>query len=258
MEERLTDFDELDDLDSEPNLSNEEIKSENCVQAYAVDSFSAVSCTSDTFDAITSSSARKIADDVVNKGKDVKTGMKEAMAVRSTFNVAKDEGFQSELDAIKREEIKSEFQADKIEATVRKEDAKRARNETFYKAFRPILEFDFSNITGKEKKNPKTYDDRSYGLIVMVIMVSILLVPFVATTLVLAALTIINLVFEYASTFSKPALKFCIWTSLAGLVVLVGYLILSWIETRFGIPILHDPSVALLLNYLQRGNIWVF
>lgn len=251
MEERhdsLDDLvDDLDELDTEPEqVETTKEETDNCLQEYAASSFSAVEQTSETFNAITESAARKIAHEVVTDAKDVKTGMKDAMAVRSTFNVAQDEGFQSQLDDIKKGEIKSEFQADAMQATVREMDAKRARNEAFYKAFRPILEFDFSNITGREKKNPKTYDDRSYGLIVMLVMICILLVPFVVTTLFLAALTIINMVFEYVDTFSKPAMKFCCRAAIAILAIIVVFVILNWVETRFGIPILHDPTVALL------------
>lgn len=247
-------FDELEENVGAKTVTTEE-KPANCLQECTVDSFNAIEQTSEAFNTMTTSSIHRIADEVANKGKSVKEGAKEALAVKSTFNVANDQDFQSQLDDIKKDEIKSEFRADSIEAGVRVDQAKRERNEAFYKAFRPILEFDFSNITGIERKDPKNYNDRSYGMPVMVFMLVLLTVPFAVTTLVFALLTIVNMTCEYIGSFGKVAMRICSWFFIVGLIVLAGYLILSWIETQFGIPLIHQSIVTTGLNFL-RGVVW--
>ena len=244
-------YDELDELDEigiedEKTTTQEIVQVEDPVKAEVQQAnFANVDNTYEAIDMMSQAAVRKIASDCINDKKDINTGVKEAMAVASAFNAANDKDFQESLDGIKKEEIKSSFKASKYQADADKENAKHRKAEAFYKSFRPVLEFDFSNITGKERGNKKTYDERSYGLSLMVFMVGLLALPYGLTILFLSLLTMVNTICEHVALFSKPAIKICVGTATIGLII----------ENRFGIPLIHQPVAETALNLL-RGRLW--
>src|SRR5690606_26115016 len=88
------------------------------------------------------------------------------------------EKFIRKAKKTKQQEITEDFIAKKIKATADKLTNINIRAEAFYKHWRPILEFDLSNLVGTKKdEKPKTYEDRAYGIPLMVIML-LLLSPF--------------------------------------------------------------------------------
>lgn len=153
-----------------------------------------------------------------------------------------------------------------LEATILQEEAnklriKKQKAEAFYINFRPILEFDFSNLRkvkkvkiasgekdsrGREGKNiyeykqeaPKTYEDRSYGIPLMVLMLCLLTVPYCLVTIVLSIFNAINEIFMQIANYGKSALIIC--SSLAGVTIigLVVYVVLLVVQNVFGITII--------------------
>lgn len=162
------------------------------------------------------------------------------------------ESNQQFLDSLKKEKqrtIKSSAQTDKYKQNAKRTYAKQQRNEAFYKAFRPILEFDFNNITDIPRKNEKTYDDRSYGLSMMILMLIIFTPFYIAIAITLMLCKAINVVCTYISQFSKTAARVCIWLFLIAITILVLYIIITWVEQRFGVSILHtQQAVNQMLN----------
>lgn len=159
------------------------------------------------------------------------------------------------LDSLKKEKqrtIKSSAQTDKYKQNAKRTYAKQQRNEAFYKAFRPILEFDFNNITDRPRKNEKTYDDRSYGLSMMILMLIIFTPFYVAIAITLMLCKSIDVVCTYISQFSKTAARVCIWLFLIAIITLILYIIISWVEQRFGLSIIHAEQALNQLYTIIR------
>ena len=83
----------------------------------------------------------------------------------------------------------------------------------------------------------KTYEDRSYGLILMMTMLVLFFVPYCLANILLAVGRLINSLFECFNQFGRTAFWFC--TSIAGITIvgLVVYVLLLIIEAAFGIKI---------------------
>lgn len=204
---------------------------------------SASDLSSAAYQTIASAAVQKITEDTVKSG-DVKKGVIDTLAVATTIEAVNGDDektgkFREELKDIKQEEIKSSFQADKYVSDAKKAEAKRQKAEAFYKAFRPILEFDFSNITERERQNPKSYNDRSYGIAMMTLMLVIFTPFYILLSLVLMVCKSVNEVCKYVATFSKTAMRVCLWSFIICVAILVLYLIICWVEQRFGFSILH-------------------
>lgn len=162
------------------------------------------------------------------------------------------------------EALKESFKANVYQAQSQKIDAKRQKAEQFYIMFRPILEFDFSNLCKVQKvrinkpilkkkgeadkiddkpqyeyieQKPKSYADRSYGIPLMVLMLCLLTIPYCVVTIILSIFNAINQIFMQISNFGKTALILC--SSMAGVTIigLVVYVILLVIESSFGVKI---------------------
>ena len=158
-----------------------------------------------------------------------------------------------------QEALKQSFQSSVYEEEARKLEAKKKKAEAFYTMFRPILEFDFSNLRKVKKirlnpaikkkgredapayeyriEEPKTYADRSYGIPLMVLMLCLLTIPYCVVTIILSIANAINEIFMQIANYGKPALIIC--SSLAGitLIGLVVYIILLVVQSAFGVVI---------------------
>lgn len=134
-----------------------------------------------------------------------------------------------------------------------------ARNEQFYKAFRPILEFDLSHLVGKKRRRvvnkdnttgkktvtyedvpaeeKKDYKDRSYGLFMMMLMLALLTIPYCVANIFLAIFNAINAIFECFTKFGRTA--FWLSTSIAAISIvgLIVYVLLLVIQAVFGVQI---------------------
>jgi len=161
--------------------------------------------------------------------------------------------FLEDLKKQRQQIIKGSAKTDKYRQDAKKTLAKQTRNEAFYKAFRPILEFDFSNITGIARKDEKDYNDRSYGLSMMILMLAIFTPFYIVIAITLMLCKSIDVIGTYILSFSKTTSRICGWAFVVGLVVLTGYVIVTWLESRFGLSIIHPEKVVELLNNFRSS-----
>ena len=94
-----------------------------------------------------------------------------------------------------------------------------------------------------EEPHKPTYEDRSYGIPLMCLMLALLTVPYCFVTILLAVFNGINAVFDGIARFGKPALVIC--GSIVGiaLMVLFVYCVLLGIDSLFGTSIIASVGV---------------
>lgn len=190
---------------------------------------------------------------------DADEGIKQVVNVLTIVEATADDKLRKSLQKDASKSMKSYMKGIAYKDEERKLDHRQKRNEAFYKAFRPILEFDLSHLIGKKRKRivekdpqtrkktvryedvpdepKKTYADRSYGLVLMMIMISLFIIPYCIANVVLALGRLINAMFECFNQFGRTAFWFC--TSIAGMAIigLVVYVLLLIVEAAFGIKI---------------------
>lgn len=189
---------------------------------------------------------------------DTDEGLKEFVNAVAIVKAVEDPKLNDQLIKNAADSLKSYTKANTYKDNQKKIERRTKRNEAFYKAFRPILEFDLSHLIGKKKKKivekdpttrkktiryediecqQKTYEDRSYGMCLMIIMIALFIIPYSICNLVLAVFNGINALFECFNNFGRTA--FWISTSIAGIAIigLFIYVILLIIQAAFGVQI---------------------
>lgn len=153
--------------------------------------------------------------------------------------------FKKELKQEKKESIKETFVQEKVSNQTKTIGEKQRKAEAFYKSFRPILEFDFSNLikVNKEDKSIKEYSDRSYGIVLMCLMLFLYTPLYCVVSLVLALFNSVNAIFAAISNFGKIAKSICYTIFIIIILVLAVYLSLLGIEKLFNINII--PNIVL-------------
>lgn len=153
--------------------------------------------------------------------------------------------FKERLAKEKQEELAQSFKKEKYKSQSESIDEKHKKAEALYKSFRPILEFDFSNLIKKKNDDGLrtedkkiTYADRSYGIAMMGIMLVFLTLPYIAITVLLALFNGVNAIFEMINTFGKFARGIGLTIFFIILGVLVIYLILLGIQLIFGVNLI--------------------
>lgn len=196
----------------------------------------------------------------VQEGKlDVDDALKQFVNATAIINAVKDPVLNQELTKNAGKSLKSHSRSINYKDEANAINKRTARNEAFYKAFRPILEFDLSHLVGTRRKKivtkdpatgkktvsyedlpekeQKTYADRSYGLFMMIVMLALLIVPYCAVNVILALFNALNAIFECFTKFGRTA--FYLSTSIAAIAIigLVIYVILLVIQAAFGVQI---------------------
>lgn len=201
----------------------------------------------------------KIQQDFIEGKVDADEGVKQLVNVLTIVNATEDEKLRNSLQKEASKSLKDYMRGLKYKDQEKKISHRQKRNEAFYKAFRPILEFDLSHLIGKKRKRivekdpqtrkktvryedvpeepKKTYEDRSYGLCLMMTMLILFFVPYCVANILLALGRLVNALFECFNQFGRTAFWFC--TSIAGIAIvgLVLYVILLIIEAAFGVHI---------------------
>lgn len=190
---------------------------------------------------------------------DADEGIKQVVNVLTIVEATADDKLRKSLQKDASKSMKSYMKGIAYKDEEKKLEHRQKRNETFYKAFRPILEFDLSHLIGKKKKKiverdpqtgkkivryeelpeepKKTYADRSYGLVLMMTMIALFIIPYCIANIILAMGRMINAMFECFAQFGKTAFWLC--TSIAGIAIigLVIWVLLLIIEAAFGVKI---------------------
>ncbi|MGN1200844.1 MAG: hypothetical protein ACI4R8_01080 [Candidatus Caccovivens sp.] len=190
---------------------------------------------------------------------DADEGMKQIVNAVAIVEATTDPELRKTLKKNAAKSLRSYTKSITYKDDEKKIDRRQKRNEAFYKAFRPILEFDLSHLIGKKKrrkvtKDPatgkktvsyeeipeepkKNYGDRSYGLILMLVMISLFVVPYCVANIILAIGRLVNSMFECFAQFGRTAFYIC--TSVGGIAIigLVVYIVLLIIQSLFGVKI---------------------
>lgn len=211
---------------------------------------------------------------------DYNQGLKEITNIAVTAkaldeNNPENDEFLGNIKKIKQTELEQAFLSEQFKAEAAKYAAKQTKAEAFYTNFRPILEFDFSHLIPKTKKNtlfkhkPKTdkrgnvinppveetkeefvqnkaeitYKDRSYGIPLMVLMLCLLTLPYCVVSIILALANGINAIFDGIARFGKPALLICGSIMCIIIMILVVYGALMGIDALFGTHILNSVGL---------------
>lgn len=182
----------------------------------------------------------KIADDCNTGEKTMSQGAMEALSVATTVDVAQDPRFRKELQKKKRKEIGSSFEADTLTSKAEKSQAKQLNREAFYTAFRPILELDFSNITGIEPKRKIVREGKtfSYTIPIMLLVLPFASFLFLIGTALLMVIKLGEAICDYIVKLGDKAVKISFWLFIIAIILLASYIIIGWVETTFGLSII--------------------
>ena len=211
-----------------------------------------------------------------SESQDFKEGSKNIAHMVTTANALtendENEDFLKKIKEEKQRELEESFKSERYKEEANALDAKRQKAEAFYNNFRPILEFDFSPLIPKNaktrlfkkrvKKDKKgnviqpeqtpvpsqqpvveskpTYEDRSYGIPLMVLMLCLLTIPYCIITIVLAVFNGFNAIFDGIARFGKPALIICGSIATIIIMTLVIYCILFVVDGFFGTNIVSS------------------
>lgn len=190
---------------------------------------------------------------------DADEGMKQIVNVLTIVEATQDEKLRKDLKKDAAKSMKSYMKGIAYKDEEKKLDHRQKRNEAFYNAFRPVLEFDLSHLIGKKRKRivtkdpqtrkktvsyeelkeepRKTYNDRSYGLVLMMVMIALFIIPYCVANVLLAIGRMVNAMFECFNQFGRTAFWFCTSIAGIGIIGLVIYVILLIIQSAFGVHI---------------------
>lgn len=178
----------------------------------------------------------------VNDGKSLTDITSDFAKAKVTSDIIKNEDgeydeLHKELAEEQKETLKESFKQDRVTKQADTIKAKQKKAEAFYVSFRPILEFDFSHLIHKEQDKevqPKQYQDRSYGIPLMVLMLLLFVVPYCGVSIILALLNGLNAIFEAIATFGKIARVMATSIFVIILLALIVYCALLGIDALFG------------------------
>lgn len=186
----------------------------------------------------------------VEQGKSISEIATDFAKAKATTAIIKNEHGQydnlhKEFLAEQKETLKEGFKQDRIESQTKTLTEKQKKAQAFYISFRPILEFDFGNLIrkkddkeDKEGKPPKRYEDRSYGIPLMVLMLCLFVVPYCVVSVLLAIFNGINAMFEAISTFGKIAKSIVLSVFVIAIIVGIVFCALLGIDALFGTSII--------------------
>jgi hypothetical protein len=184
----------------------------------------------------------------VESGKDINEIATDFVKASTTSQIMKNENgefsaLHKELADEQKQTIKESFKQDRVEQQAKTLTAKQQKAEAFYISFRPILEFDFSPLIHKKDKEfkvEKTYKDRSYGIPLMVLMLTLFMLPYCVFSIVLAFFNGLNSICEAIATFSKVARVIAISIFVIIMGVLFIYFAMLGIDALFNTNIVES------------------
>ena len=178
----------------------------------------------------------RIANDCTNDEKSLSQGAAEALEAATVVDIAQDDKFRKNLQKHKKEEIESGFEADSLTQQARRLHAKQLKREAFYTQFRPILELDFSNITGIEPKRKLKNDEKtkSYSMAIMLITLSYSIVLFLIGSVILMAIKLVESVCDFVVSLGGKATKVVAFLFIITIIILAIFIILTMLSNFFG------------------------
>ena len=140
--------------------------------------------------------------------------------------------FIKNVSAEKESEIKQDFQGKRILAEAEKLKAKATKAEAFYMNWRPVLEFDFSNLLKSREPKNTEYHERAYGIPLMVIMLILLTPIYCAVTALLSLINGFNAVCERIGETVKIA-RYIAYSLLIIIVTVGAVFLLEYIASSY-------------------------
>lgn len=194
---------------------------------------------------------QKVVDEFKESKVDAEEGVKKLIHIATAGNAMDEtkeanQKFLKKIISDKQEEIERSFETAKKKEEARLLGAKAAKAGFFYKCFRPILEFDFSPLIkfGRPKSKPVenddkpiTYDDRAYGIILMVIMLLLAIIPYCIVSAILFICNGLNAIVLSIAGFAKPALWICGGVGIITILSVLAVCIIQLIQLFFGVSI---------------------
>lgn len=185
---------------------------------------------------ITSLTNDALANEVRTGRKDVREATVDIVKAAASAKAAADNA--DEYAEIAGQALTLEMKADTAHARSKERKASNEDNEAFYERYRPILEFDFGNITGNPKKRAGDTASKSYSKLFMILTIIVAAIPWLVIALVLYVLKGVNAIVGLVGQFTKIS-QALIW---AGLGILAAYIMVKiiayYIEFYTGIVIL--------------------
>lgn len=164
----------------------------------------------------------------VSEGKDIKGMARDLTYLAGASNLQANEEFKDRYQEVLGEQLledlKSEGKREAIREAARKQEAKNIRAQAFYNGCKPI--FSLLGI------------DEAFGLVPMIITVTLLMIPFLIVSLIRFVINSVNSIFTAIAGFKKPAFWLC---SIVVCLVITALIVLAalWgIDSVFGTHIL--------------------
>lgn len=136
------------------------------------------------------------------------------------------EEYNAELGRQLLKGLADEGKKEAIKAAARKQEAQNIRCKMYYDSMRPI--FKLLGI------------DEPFGLIPMIITTVLLMLPFLAVSLVAFMINAVNMLFTAIAKFTKPAYWLCMIVIVGAITIAIVIALLYGIEILFGINILRS------------------
>lgn len=135
----------------------------------------------------------------IAEGKDIKDMARDLTYLAGASNLQTNDEFkdkyQEALGEQLLEDLKSEGKREAIKEAARKQEAKNIRAQAFYNGCKPIFA-----LLGIEE---------AFGLVAMIITVTLLMIPFLVVSLIRFIINSVNSVFTSIAGFKKPAFWLC-------------------------------------------------
>lgn len=164
----------------------------------------------------------------VSQGGEIKDLAKDLTYLAGASNLQTDEDFtqayQQELGKQLIEDLKDEGKRQAVVNAARKQESKNIRAQSFYNGCKPIFE-----LLGIQE---------AYGLIPMVVTVVLLLIPFLAVSLIRFVFNSINSIATAVAGFKKPAFWLCTTVLCITITAAVVLAALWGVDSIFGTHII--------------------
>ena len=145
--------------------------------------------------------------------------------------------FIKNVSAEKESEIKQDFKGKRILAEAEKLKAKATKAEAFYMNWRPVLEFDFSNLLKSKEAKQTEYTERAYGITLMVLMLILLTPVYCLITAILSIINGFNAVCERIGETVKIARWITLGVLFTGVAIGAVFFIVYIAQSYFNINI---------------------
>jgi len=145
--------------------------------------------------------------------------------------------FINKVSAEKESELKQDFEGKRLIAEAQKLEAKSKKAEAFYKNWRPVLEFDFSNLLKSKEAKQTEYTERAYGITLMILMLILLTPVYCLITAILSIINGFNAVCERIGETVKIARWITLGVLFTGVAIGAVFFIVYIAQSYFNINI---------------------